>query len=436
MSQREQVEIELLRKQLADAGDGVFTAADEAKLDGIEAGATADQAWGDIGGTLSSQTDLQSALDAKQVDLDVVSQAEAEAGTATTERIWTAERVAQAIAALESGGGGGGGGSGAWEVIEVIDASAASAVDFTSIPATYGALKLVYEAEGSGSAGQSFLIRANGDSGANYTRAIVYQSSSTPSAYAGTGETSWNQWLGDIISVGEYVWPNYANTSRPKAMSCHVFNEYTSGGVVPQSRILGGSWDNTAAINQLTLTCGTGTVTGKFILLGLNETPGGSGDSKVMVPITDLPITYTGAPGAAQILSTTYNVIYRAFDASSFEALIGTVDIPPGWSTADIYLWTINHAGGAANDVVAQVYIRGFDDGDTADAATVSVGTGNVVCSISGTQYTVERHALGTLDITDVGQLCTLILYRAGSNGSDTFASDIGYVGVELVKAT
>ncbi len=41
-----------------------------------------------------------------QVDLDVVSQAEAEAGTATTERIWTAERVAQAIAALESGGGG------------------------------------------------------------------------------------------------------------------------------------------------------------------------------------------------------------------------------------------------------------------------------------------------------------------------------------------
>lgn len=39
----------------------------------------------------------------------VVSQAEAESGTATTERLWTAQRVAQAIAAL--GGGGGGGGS-------------------------------------------------------------------------------------------------------------------------------------------------------------------------------------------------------------------------------------------------------------------------------------------------------------------------------------
>ena len=35
-----------------------------------------------------------------QVDLDVPSQAEAEAGTATTERVWTAQLVAQAVAAL------------------------------------------------------------------------------------------------------------------------------------------------------------------------------------------------------------------------------------------------------------------------------------------------------------------------------------------------
>ncbi len=38
-----------------------------------------------------------------QADLEVPSQAEAEAGTATTERVWTAERIGQAIAALESG---------------------------------------------------------------------------------------------------------------------------------------------------------------------------------------------------------------------------------------------------------------------------------------------------------------------------------------------
>jgi hypothetical protein len=61
-----------------------FTNTLKTKLDGIDAGAN--------------------------VNPSTISQAEAEAGTATTARLWTAERVAQAIAALESGGGGGGSG--------------------------------------------------------------------------------------------------------------------------------------------------------------------------------------------------------------------------------------------------------------------------------------------------------------------------------------
>lgn len=40
-----------------------------------------------------------------QADLDVPSQAEAEAGNATTERVWTAQRIGQAIAALGGHGG-------------------------------------------------------------------------------------------------------------------------------------------------------------------------------------------------------------------------------------------------------------------------------------------------------------------------------------------
>lgn len=48
--------------------DGRDVSVDGTKLDGIEAGATADQAWGDITGTLSAQTDLQTALDAKLDD--------------------------------------------------------------------------------------------------------------------------------------------------------------------------------------------------------------------------------------------------------------------------------------------------------------------------------------------------------------------------------
>jgi hypothetical protein len=68
------------------------TASDISKLAGIETGATADQSDAEIETAYNNQ-------------VSVVSQAEAEAGTATTVRRWTAERVAQAIAALASGGG-------------------------------------------------------------------------------------------------------------------------------------------------------------------------------------------------------------------------------------------------------------------------------------------------------------------------------------------
>lgn len=63
------------------AANKFFSVADEAKLVGIEAGA--------------------------QVNPTLISQAEAEAGVATTASLWSALRVAQAIAALGGGGGGG-----------------------------------------------------------------------------------------------------------------------------------------------------------------------------------------------------------------------------------------------------------------------------------------------------------------------------------------
>jgi hypothetical protein len=67
-----------------------FTTAQESKLSGIAASATVGATWGS---NITSQP-------------SIVAQAEAEAGTATTERIWTAERVKQAIAALGGSGSG------------------------------------------------------------------------------------------------------------------------------------------------------------------------------------------------------------------------------------------------------------------------------------------------------------------------------------------
>lgn len=53
-------------------------------------------------------TKLGTIAENAEVNPAVISQADAEAGTSTTEKTWTAERVKQAIAALASGGGGGG----------------------------------------------------------------------------------------------------------------------------------------------------------------------------------------------------------------------------------------------------------------------------------------------------------------------------------------
>jgi len=66
------------------------TAAEISKLSGIESGATADQTDAEIETAYNNQ-------------VSVVAQAEAEAGSATTVRRWTALRVAQAIAALAPG---------------------------------------------------------------------------------------------------------------------------------------------------------------------------------------------------------------------------------------------------------------------------------------------------------------------------------------------
>ncbi len=86
---------EKLRKTARSDVEGTanFTVSLETKLNGIETNATKGATWGlNITGQPA-----------------IVGQAEAEAGTATIERIWTALRVSQAIAALESGGGAGGG---------------------------------------------------------------------------------------------------------------------------------------------------------------------------------------------------------------------------------------------------------------------------------------------------------------------------------------
>jgi hypothetical protein len=110
----------------SNADTNAFTDAEQTKLAGIAAGAevnTVDSVNTQTGAVVLDADDIDDAATTNkfttaaeisklagiaagaEVNPDVVPQAEAEAGTATTERIWTAERVAQAIAALGGGGG-------------------------------------------------------------------------------------------------------------------------------------------------------------------------------------------------------------------------------------------------------------------------------------------------------------------------------------------
>ena len=79
----------LMANMAETASAKVLTSAERSKLGAIESGATADQTASEIETAYSSQ-------------VSVVSQSEAETGTATTVRRWTALRVGQAVAALRT----------------------------------------------------------------------------------------------------------------------------------------------------------------------------------------------------------------------------------------------------------------------------------------------------------------------------------------------
>lgn len=104
--------IQTLKVKFRDAGTNVFFGWHEPSngydnLTSAEATAILNVASPSLNGLSSAadKTKLDTVATGAEVNPDVVPQAEAEAGTATTERIWTAQRVNQSIQALSPGGG-------------------------------------------------------------------------------------------------------------------------------------------------------------------------------------------------------------------------------------------------------------------------------------------------------------------------------------------
>lgn len=113
----DQTNAEIKTAYEANVDTNEFSDAEQTKLAGIETSATADQTGAEIktayeaeanAYTDTKDTKLAGIATGAEVNPPPISQADAEAGTATVEETFTAERVKQAIAALETGIAGSG----------------------------------------------------------------------------------------------------------------------------------------------------------------------------------------------------------------------------------------------------------------------------------------------------------------------------------------
>jgi hypothetical protein len=139
-------------------------------------------------------------------------------------------------------------------------------VTLSSIPASYVNLVLFFQNPVISTVNENLGLRFNGDTGSTYV--IV----STPGLQAKVNGTGYAQLTGNMPNTGELgtiavTLPNYANTVSPKQLTSE---SATTQGTVTTNWIMGrvfGVWNNTAAINSITIRPNTGNLTSGTVLL-------------------------------------------------------------------------------------------------------------------------------------------------------------------------
>jgi hypothetical protein len=158
---------------------------------------------------------------------------------------------------LLSQGGGAGGGAGAYELIETVAGTGSSnSITFSSIPQTYKHLQIRFAGVGATDAYQTYRLRFNGDTSANYARhALFGQNGSVQVGPAsdvdfikaspeGTGLTT--QPSAGIFEILDYQNTNKFKTGRFFSGAFHSSGYYSDVGVVS------GLWRSTSAITSIT----------------------------------------------------------------------------------------------------------------------------------------------------------------------------------------
>ena len=146
--------------------------------------------------------------------------------------------------------------SGAVTAIQTITTSgAATNVSFTSIPGTYKNLRIVYQAALTGTTWDEFLLRFNGNTGANYDRQILQGRGTTVTAADTFGSTSIR--IGNMNEIngtsGQITIANYKDTTFDKQAVSYFFGKHGTSTTNVFVGLFAGTLRSTSAVTQIDL---------------------------------------------------------------------------------------------------------------------------------------------------------------------------------------
>jgi hypothetical protein len=412
--------------------------------------------------------------DAREWTAATIGQAEAEAGSATTRRAFTAERVRQAVVAWWNGATSSFGRS--W--VALADAAAGTA----ALNAFSTTLKGLVPAPGTATgkvlsdSGSWVVLGGGGD-------ALV---ANPLSQFASTTSAQLRGVISDETGTGALVFADSPTLITPALGTPSALNLINATGLPLATGIsgLGTGIATSLAVNvgspgapvllggaggtpsSLTLTNATGLPTSGItafnadtrgqveaaLVVGSNIsiTPGGSGATRTLTIASAgggldaihkdasefIPSTTAGCGIDSQETATNrVNRDLLLFDPGTQEHAINWFAWPTGWNTAKVsFFWFATSDTGSA---VFGAQMATYTDGDSMDLAW---GTAQEVTDATGSANT-HRQTAFTGGITPAGtvtagKLTGLRIYRNAGSGSDDLAVDAAVIGVLVEKAS
>lgn len=155
-----------------------------------------------------------------------------------------------------------------WDVIQApgwnligttVTAGSQTSVTFSSIPGGYKHLMLLFSGQSASASEDEIWLQFNSDTGANYYTGIIYNSSSSATAFytnADTGgvpacDTASSTQSGSFGTGCSVSITGYSNTSSYKTVTSQNVAMAGTGSTNIHTRLYGGYWKNTAAISTI-----------------------------------------------------------------------------------------------------------------------------------------------------------------------------------------